>query len=267
MRTSLPTKIALWALAVVVSAWLVFPSIIVIPLSFTDKASLVFPPSGWSPRWYERFFSNPAWTMALGNSLLIGLLVAVLATILGTLAAFSLRALRNRSLANALKLGLLAPMIMPGIIIAIGLYALFLKLGWVGTLHGFVFAHTVLALPFTVIAITVGLAGFDAQLEQAALSLGANPLSTFFWVTLPNVLPSMISGALFAFVTSFDEVLLSLFIKSPYLNTLPVLMYSSVTRNTDPTLAAAATLIMVITTVLVITGLILSGRKKHASVL
>ncbi|MBC9927893.1 MULTISPECIES: ABC transporter permease [unclassified Leucobacter] len=257
------TKTILWILAGLVSIWLVAPSLIVIPLSFTDKVSLVFPPSGWSLRWYESFFTDPAWTMALGNSLLIGVLVAVVATVLGLLASLGLRRMTNKKLAAGLTAGMLAPMVVPGIVVAIGLYAVFLKAGLVGTLIGFVLAHTVLALPFTVVAITAGFAGFDSRLELAAMSLGASRVTTFFKVTLPNIVPGMVSGALFAFVTSFDEVMLSLFIKSPYLNTLPVLMYSSVTRDTDPTLAAAATVILLITTALVILGLSLSGRKKR----
>lgn len=264
LKTHPVTKAILWVVAALVSIWLVAPSLIVIPLSFTDKASLVFPPTGWSMRWYESFFTNPEWTRALGNSLLIGLLVAALATLLGLLAALGLRRMANKKIIAGLTFGLLSPMVVPGIVVAIGLYAVFLKLGLVGTLLGFVLAHTVLAIPFTVVAITAGFAGFDSRLEQAAMSLGANRFTTFVRVTLPNIVPGMISGALFAFVTSFDEVMLSLFIKSPHLNTLPVLMYSSVTRDTDPTLAAAATVILLITTLIVVLGLTLSGRKTRA---
>ncbi|WP_099724083.1 MULTISPECIES: ABC transporter permease [unclassified Leucobacter] len=263
IRVTPLTRGILWAFSILVAVWLIAPTLVVIPLSFTGKASFVFPPESWSLRWYESFFSNPAWTSALGNSLLIGLLVALLATVLGLLAALGLRALTSKRASSTLRIGLLAPMVVPGIVVAIGLYSVFLKLGLVGTLVGFVLAHTVLALPFTVIAITAGFAGFDDRLELAALSLGASRLKTFFAVTLPNIIPGLVSGALFAFVTSFDEVMLSLFIKSPYLNTLPVLMYASVTRDTDPTLAAAATVILVLITTLVIVALVLTGRKNR----
>ena len=263
LKVSPVTKTVLWVVAALVSIWLVAPTLVVIPLSFTDKASLVFPPTGWSLRWYESFFSNPQWTGALWNSILIGLLVAGLATVLGLLAAMGLRNLVNKKLAGALTVGLLAPMVVPGIVLAIGTYAVFLKFGLLGTLVGFVFAHTVLALPFTVVAITAGFANFDERLELASQSLGASPVRTFFKVTLPNIIPGMVSGALFAFVTSFDEVMVSLFIKSPYLQTLPVLMYASVTRDTDPTLAAAATVILVLTTAIVIGALVFTGRKQR----
>jgi putative spermidine/putrescine transport system permease protein len=258
------TRAILWGISMLVALWLIAPTLVVIPLSFTGKASFVFPPESWSLRWYESFITNPAWTSALMNSLLIGLLVALLATVLGLLAVLGLRAFADKRLATSLRVGLLAPMVVPGIVVAIGIYAIFLKLGLVGTVLGFVFAHTVLALPFTVIAITAGFAGFDDRLELAALSLGASRVATFLKVTLPNIVPGMVSGALFAFVTSFDEVVLSLFIKSPYLNTLPVQMYASVTRDTDPTLAAAATVILVFTTTLVIGALVLTGRKNRA---
>ena len=263
IRISPVTRVVLWSFSALVAIWLIAPTLVVIPLSFTGKASFVFPPESWSLRWYASFFSNPAWTSALSNSMLIGLLVALLATVLGLLAALGLRALTSKRASSALRIGLLAPMVVPGIVVAIGLYSVFLKLGLVGTLVGFVLAHTVLALPFTVIAITAGFAGFDDRLELAALSLGASRLKTFFSVTLPNIIPGIVSGALFAFVTSFDEVMLSLFIKSPYLNTLPVLMYASVTRDTDPTLAAAATVILVLITTLVIVALVLTGRKNR----
>lgn len=263
LKVTPATKVLLWVVAILVAIWLVAPTIVVIPLSFTDKASLVFPPTGWSTRWYESFFSNPQWTGALWNSFLIGMLVAALATVLGLLAAMGLRNLVSKKLAGALTVGLLAPMVVPGIVLAIGTYAVFLKLGLVGTLVGFVFAHTVLALPFTVVAITAGFANFDERLELASQSLGASPVRTFFRVTLPNIIPGMVSGALFAFVTSFDEVMVSLFIKSPYLQTLPVLMYASVTRDTDPTLAAAATVILILTTAIVIGALVFTGRKQR----
>lgn len=262
-QVSRVTRVLLWVVSALVALWLIAPTLVVIPLSFTGKASFVFPPKSWSFRWYESFFSSPEWTQALVNSLTIGLLVAVFATVLGLLAALGLRSLLSKKAAGALRLGMLVPMVVPGIVIAIGTYAVFLQFGLLGTVTGFVLAHTVLALPFTVISITAGFASFDDRLELAALSLGANRFVTFLKVTLPNIVPGLVSGALFAFVTSFDEVVLSLFIRSPYLNTLPVLMYSSVTRDTDPTLAAAATIILILTTTLVIGALVLTGRKKR----
>ena len=257
------TLTVLWIFAALIAVWLVAPTLIVIPLSFTDKASLVFPPSGYSMRWYESFFTNQAWITALGNSFLVALLVVVLATVTGTMAAIGLSKMHGRRAAGVITLGLLAPMVVPGIITAIGIYAVFLRLQLLGTLVGFVVAHTVVALPFVIISVSTSLRGFDTRLELASGSLGAGPVTTFFKITLPLILPGIISGALFAFVTSFDEVVTSLFIKSPYLQTLPVLMYQSVTRDTDPTLAAAATMILILTTAIVLIGLFAIGRKKN----
>lgn len=253
---------ALWFFCGVVALWLVAPSLIVIPLSFTDKPTFTFPPTGWSTQWYASFFQDPGWTSALLASLKVGLLVVVVATVSGTAAAMALSrtAFRGRQTVRAL---LLAPMIAPVIVVAIGLYALFLQAHLLGTTFGFVIAHSVLALPFVVIPVSASLQGFDRRLESAAAICGANRWDTFRQVTLPLVAPGVLSGALFAFVTSFDEVVLSLFIQSPYLQTLPVKMYASVTRDTDPTIAAAATLILALTTLVTVVATIFLSRRTR----
>ncbi|MEU7383890.1 MULTISPECIES: ABC transporter permease [unclassified Streptomyces] len=261
MRTA-PARIALWAFSVLVGLWLIAPTLVVIPLSFTDKASLVFPPSGWSTHWYTNFFTDPRWTEALFSSLQVGALVAVVATALGTAAAIALTRSGSRWVKASYGL-LLAPMIVPTVVVAIGVYALFLQYNLLGTLLGFVTAHTVLALPFVIIPVTASLRGFDRRLEDAALICGATRWGAIRQVTLPLIAPGVVSGALFAFVTSFDEVVVSLFIQSPYLQTLPVKMFASVTRDTDPTIAAAATLIIVFTTVLVLAATFATARRNR----
>ncbi|WP_406386061.1 ABC transporter permease [Streptomyces sp. NBC_01618] len=261
MRTG-PARIALWAFSVLVGFWLIAPTLVVIPLSFTDKASLVFPPTGWSGRWYTNFFTDPRWTEALFSSLQVGALVAVVATVLGTAAAIALTRSGSRWAKSSYGL-LLAPMIVPTVVVAIGVYALFLQYGLLGTLFGFVTAHTVLALPFVIIPVTASLRGFDRRLEDAALICGASRWGAIRQVTLPQIAPGVVSGALFAFVTSFDEVVVSLFIQSPYLQTLPVMMFASVTRDTDPTIAAAATLIIAFTTVLVLAATFATSRRNR----
>jgi putative spermidine/putrescine transport system permease protein len=253
----------LWVFCGLVALWLLAPSLIVIPLSFTAKESFVFPPTGFSTRWYENFFNDPTWMQALIASLGVGLLVMVVATVAGTAAAVALSRSKFRG-QQAIRALLLAPMIVPVIVVAVGLYALFLRANLLGSVLGFVTAHSVLALPFVVIPVTASLAGFDRRLESAAAICGANRWTTFRQVTLPLVAPGVISGALFAFVTSFDEVVISLFIQSPYLQTLPVKMYSSVTRDIDPTIAAASTLIIVFTTVITLTATIYIARRNRA---
>jgi putative spermidine/putrescine transport system permease protein len=264
MKHSLMTRSLLWGFAAVVAALLILPTAVVIPLSFTDKASLTFPPTGWSTRWYENFFTDPTWMRALGNSLTVGLLVAVVATVAGTAAAVGLRRWANRRAAGITQALLLAPIVVPAIVLAIGVYAIFLQLQLLGTVPGFVLAHSVLALPFVVISVSATLIGYDDRLTLAALSMGASRWAAFRRVQLPLIMPGVVSGALFAFVTSFDEVVLSIFIKSPYLETLPVKMYASVTRDTDPTIAAAATMIMLLTTVIITIGLLSLRRRKRA---
>jgi putative spermidine/putrescine transport system permease protein len=194
----------------------------------------------------------------------VGLVVAVVATVAGTAAAVGLRRWSNRKAAGATQMVLLAPIVVPAIVLAIGVYAIFLQLQLLGTVPGFVLAHSVLALPFVVISVTATLAGYDDRLTLAALSLGASRPGAFRQVQLPLIMPGVISGALFAFVTSFDEVVLSIFIKSPYLETLPVKMYASVTRDTDPTIAAAATMILLLTTAIITIGLLSMRRRKSA---
>ncbi|MDQ3899323.1 MAG: ABC transporter permease [Actinomycetota bacterium] len=247
-----------------VALWLIAPSLIVIPLSFTDAPSFRFPPRGWSTQWYANFFSDPSWTGSLLASVRVGALVAILATCCGTAAAVALSRSRFRG-QQGMRALLLAPMITPAIVLAVGVYAVFLRAGLLGTTIGFVFAHTVLAIPFVVIPVTASLQGFDRRLELASAICGASRWGTFRQVTLPLVAPGVVSGALFAFVTSFDEVVLALFIQSPYLQTLPVRMFSSVTRDTDPTMAAAATMILLFTTAATGASTIYLFRRNRAN--
>ncbi|OFJ54469.1 ABC transporter permease [Mycolicibacterium grossiae] len=246
----------------VVAAWLVAPSLVVIPLSFTDRPSFTFPPTGFSTQWYVNFFTDPSWLWSLEASIRVGLLVAVVATVCGTAAAVAFS--RTRFFGDqGLRALLLSPMIVPVIVVAIGIYAIYLRLNLLGTTTGFVVAHSVLALPFVIIPVSASLQGFDRRLEDAAAICGANRWTTFRTITLPQVAPGVLSGALFAFATSFDEVVLSLFIQSPYLQTLPVRMYASVTRDTDPTIAAAATVILALTTALTILASVVAIRRNR----
>ncbi len=260
MRASPPWYLRL--VAILVAAWLIVPTLVVIPLSFTGEASFQFPPSEWSLRYYERFFTDPTWANALLNSVQVALLTTVFATTLGTAAAFALSRTRLRGL-GAVRGLLLAPMTVPGIIVAIATYGAFLQWQLIGTPAGYVIAHTVLALPFVVITVSASLSTFDRRLERAAATLGASPRRTFLSVTLPLVAPGVASGAVFAFVTSFDEIVVSLFIQSATLQTLPVRMYTSVTTEIDPTIAAASSIIVVVTTALALLPQLLRRSPSH----
>lgn len=234
-----------------VAFYLVAPTLIVIPLSFTDRASFDFPPKSWSLRYYQAFLTTPEWRDALFTSLKLGVAVMLLATVLGTAASVALVRGRfpGKSFVNGL---LLAPMIVPVIVVAVATFGTFLRWQLVGTFTGFLLAHTVLALPFVVVTVSSALRTFDDRLELAAAGLGAGPLTRLRRVTLPLVLPGVLSGAVFAFVTSFDEVVVALYLQAPQMRTLPVRMYTSVTSEIDPTIAAASTLILVVTTLLIL---------------
>mgnify|MGYP001260695484 CR=1 FL=1 len=249
-------------ICLLVALWLVAPTLVVVPMSFNEKKSLAFPPTGFSLGWYENFFANPAWFGSFTTSLNVAVIVAVLATILGTAAAIGIDKMRNRA-AGVIRAILITPMIVPGVVLAIGIYAVYLDRHLVGTYVGYVLAHTMLAIPFVLIAVGANLSVFDERLETAAASLGASRLATFRTINLPLLAPGILSGMLFAFVTSFDEIIVSLFINSPQLKTLPVQIFSSMTRDADPTITAVGTLLFFTTTTIIGLGLLVGTRMRR----
>jgi putative spermidine/putrescine transport system permease protein len=251
------------AAVLVVGVILLAPTLVVIPMSFSGGQTFEFPPETWSWRWYGEFFGSEAWMSSLVNSLKVGGLVALLATALGVAAAVGLDRSRFFGL-GSLKMLLSAPMIIPGIVVAVALYAVFLRWQLNGTVIGFVLAHTVLALPFVITSVSTSLAGYDRTVDIASASLGASPWTTFRRVTVPILAPGVLSGFVFAFVTSFDEVVVALFLQTPDLRTLPVQMYESITLEIDPTIAAASSLIVVVTSVLLMVPQ-LSRRSRRTS--
>jgi putative spermidine/putrescine transport system permease protein len=228
-------------------------------MSITASNSLTFPPEGFSIRWYEKMLTDPQWSSGFINSAQVASLTAVLATVLGTLAA--LGTVRGRfpgkSAVNAL---VLSPLIVPVIIIAIGMFSLFVRWKITGSIVGLVLAHTALAVPFVVINVATSLRTIDRNLELAAMNLGADPLRTFRRVTLPLILPGVLAGGLFAFITSWDEVVVSIFLTTARFRTLPVEMWEQVRQVVDPTVAAVATTLLAVTTSLLL--LILVVRRQ-----
>jgi len=255
------TRVVLGLFCVLLIIWLLAPTLVVLPMSFNEKKSLAFPPAGFSWQWYANFFSNPQWLDSFFNSLKVALITAVVATVIGTLAAFALERMRSKS-GGILRAILLTPMIVPGVVLAIGIYAVYLDRQLVGTLLGFVLAHSMLAIPFVLIAVSASLEVFDKRLVTAAESLGAGSLRAFFTITLPLIAPGLLSGLLFAFVTSFDEIIVALFITSPYLKTLPVQIFTSLSRDADPTVAAVGSMLFILTTLLISAGLLIGSRRK-----
>lgn len=256
------TKRLLGAFSVLIILWLIVPTLVIVPMSFNSASSFNFPPKGFSTKWYENFFTDPLWMQSLGSSLQVALLTMVVATTVGVLASLGLSKVKFRG--KGLVEGyFLLPLIVPGIVLAVGLYSLFLRLGMLGTLPGFVLAHTIVAMPLVITNVMASLQGLDPRLEQASASLGAGKVQTFFSITLPLIAPGVTAGALFAFVTSFDEVILSLFIQSPNLQTLPVKIYNSVTQTNDPTVAAVAVITMLTSVVVMLIAQFATRKRKR----
>ena len=254
----------LFVVGVVVALFLVLPTLVVIPMSFSTSTTFAFPPVGFTWHLYENFFSKPIWLGSLGNSLLVAVLTAVLATVLGTAAALGLAQLRGR-VGAILRTVLMIPLVAPSIVIATAVYIAFLQWHLTGTLLGFVLAHSAISLPFVLVSVSAALAGFDRRLLQASASLGAPPARTFIRVTAPLISRGILTGAIFAFVTSFDEVVIAVFIHSPTFETLPVTMYNSVTSEIDPTISAASSLIVVVVAILFLTPLAFRRKKRPAA--
>jgi putative spermidine/putrescine transport system permease protein len=239
-------RVAAGAVVVAVLAFMALPIVVIVILSFSSAAYLTFPPPAFGLRWYRDYLGSQPWLAATWLSLAIAACVVVLATVLGTLAALGLARLPPalRSIAAAL---ILSPMIVPVIVVAIGVYYAYSRYGLVGTPVGLVLAHTCLAVPFVVTSVGASLAGFDRRLEQASLSLGATPWGTFRQVTLPLIRPGVLVGALFAFITSFDELIVALFLSGSGAVTLPRRMWDDLRFEIDPTIAAVSTLTIVLT--------------------
>ncbi len=231
-------------------AFLALPTFVVVPISFSAAKYLSFPPPGWSLQWYERYFGSPEWTTATLRSFQVALLTMAAATALGTAVALALRRqFRGKQLVN---LALIAPLVVPVIITSIAIYGLYSRLRLVGTLLGLVMAHTVVALPFVVVVVAATLRGLDPNLELAAQNLGANRWHTFRLVTLPLIRPGIISAALLAFIASFDEVVIAIFISGARAPTLPKQMWDGIRTEIDPTIAAVSSLLIAVTTLVML---------------
>ena len=252
------------ALAVVVTAVLVFliaPVVIILIVSFSGADDLRFPPPSLSLRWYQRFFGIAAWRQAIWVSTQVALLTTVFATVLGFLASLALVRGRFRG-KGVIYAFLLSPTIVPTIITAIGLYFFFVRLKATGSILAMALGHTVLALPVVVIIIAATLQGFDARFEQAALSLGASRLTALRRVTLPLIMPGVLSAALFAFLTSFDELLIPLFLSGVEVQTLTVRVWNSLRLEVDPTIAAVSSFLIGVTIAVLGASALLQGRGE-----
>lgn len=242
--------------------FLVAPILAIMPLSFSSGSLLTFPLPGLSLRWYKSVLTSARWLSALRNSLIVGTVSTVLATFLGTLAALGL----NRAhlpLRPLIMAVLLSPMIVPTVITAVGVYFFFAPLGLTNSFSGLILAHTALASPFVVIVVNATLQGFDVNLTRAAASLGAGPVTAFFHVILPLILPGVASGMVFAFATSFDEVVVALMLAGPDQRTLPREMFTGIREQISPEITAIATALIIFAATLLLAMEALRRRVRR----
>lgn len=239
------TRRALAAMGIFGLAFLTVPLVIVIPMSFSSAKALTFPPPSLSLRWYETFFGDPRWMEAMATSTIVALISSVAALLLGGLAAYGLRrgTFAGRDWAEGNFMG---PLIVPTIIVAIALYLGLAKIGLLGSFVGLVAAHTLLNVPLVIMVLGVAIRAFDARIEQVAWSLGASWWYTVRKVMLPNLAPSVFAAWIFAFIGSFDEVIVTSFIAGKY-ETVPKKMFNELILEVNPTITAVATLLIALT--------------------
>jgi len=257
-----PGTIGVLAVASAVLVFLIAPVVIIVIVSFSGADYLTFPPPSLSVRWYERFVGAPGWRQAIVVSAKVAGLTTVFATALGLLAALALVRGQFRY-KGAVYAFLLSPMIVPTIITAIGLYFFFAKLKATGSVLAMALGHTVLALPVVVIIIAATLQGLDVRFELAALSLGASRWLALRRITLPLIAPGVLSAALFAFLTSFDELLIPLFLSGVEVQTLTVRIWNSLLLEVDPTIAAVSSFLIAVTCAVLGVSAVLRRKGDH----
>jgi putative spermidine/putrescine transport system permease protein len=238
-------RAAYWLLCAAVFVFLVAPILVIVPLSFNAGAFFTYPLAGVSLQWYREFLTGVQWQRAVENSLIVAVGATAVATSLGTLAALGLHRVRL-PFRQAIVAVLLSPMVVPVIITAVGMFYFYARIGIANTLGGLIVAHAALGIPFVFVTVGAVLSTLDDNLVRAAASLGAGPVRVFRAVVLPLILPGVVSGALFAFVTSWDDVVVAIFLAGPRQHTLPRQMWSGIREFISPTLLAVATLLIVL---------------------
>ncbi|CAJ9493897.1 putrescine ABC transporter permease [Burkholderia pseudomallei] len=252
-----------WALMAVggaVALFLLLPIAFIVELSFGDSQWLIFPPPGWTLEWYRQLFTDPGWLGSLLTSFELAVIVTFFSVLMDLLASLALvrGEFRGR---NAVQAFFLTPMVLPVVVLAVALYAFTLRIGLNGTMVGFVIGHLIIALPFSTISISNSLVSFDTALEDAALVCGASPLEVKLRVTLPAIKLGLFAAAIFSFLASWDEVVVSIFMASPTLQTLPVRIWTTLRQDLTPIVAAASSLLVGLTTVLMLAGALLRRAR------
>ena len=255
-------RLMVLGLAWTVLAFLIMPMIIVFPVSVTDRYYLSLPKDNISWEHYENFFTKEIWLDATFQSVVIASCSTALAVVLGTLCAIGCWRLAT-VWSERVRTFMLLPIIVPTIVQALALYRFWIDLGIVDTYIGVILAHTLVSIPYVVITVSASLANFDVRLEQAARNLGASITQTVRWVIIPRIMPGVLSGALFAFTISFDEIVMVLFITSRNIYTLPKRIWNGIQDHLDPTIAAVATLLIAITLALLLMDLWLRRGRDN----
>lgn len=224
----------------------ILPAIIIIPQAFTATNFFKYPVEEFSMKWFTRFFDNSEWVTGLERSLCIAVATAILATVIGTMAAVAVQKLEFKGKSMFMSI-MIAPMVVPVVITGVALYSTFAKMGLTNTFPGLIMAHTLLAIPMVFVTMTSGFSNVNENLELAALSMGETPFGAFIKVVLPTVKPSLVSSILFAFVTSLDEVVVTIFVSGANTKTLTMVMWENMRTTINPTLAVAALFLIILT--------------------
>lgn len=255
-------RAALWCFAILIFCIQMAPLAVLVPLSFTSGTLLNFPIPSFSLRWYGEFFGSAQWLGALRNTFVVGILASSLATLLGILGAIGVLRLPPRWQPLLMAI-LISPMVIPLVVVALAMFLHMARWGLAASFTGLVIAHTVICMPLVLIPIVSTLQGFDAALFRAAVSLGASPLRAFLRVVLPLILPGVLAGWLFAFATSIDEIVVTLFVGGPEQITLPRQIYSGLRERISPTVAAVATLSTLLAIVMLVVVEVLRRRSNR----
>ncbi|MFK4557695.1 ABC-type spermidine/putrescine transport system permease subunit II [Bradyrhizobium ottawaense] len=259
MRIS-PARIALYAISALVLVYLILPVLIIAPISFSSARFLTFPPPSFSTRWYQQYFTNPAWMQATRVTLTVALFTVVIATPCGVAAAYAISQSKLRIM-RVVHMALLLPLVVPIIITAVGIFFVYAKVGLVATMPGLVLANVMLGLPYVVISVLAGLQSFDPAQEMVARSLGMNRLRSFFAVTLPQIKSSVVAGGIFAFISAMDETIVALFISGGQYQPLTKRMFTALRDEIDPTIGAISTLMTAASFLLVLLATTRQKRK------
>nr|MBF0681343.1 ABC transporter permease [Pseudomonas sp.] len=255
-------RMALTLCGIGVLFFLCLPVLIVIPMSFSSASSLRFPPEGFSLQWYVQVFTDPRWVSAMQTSLVLALLSSTLALLLGSLAAYGLTRGRIRGRV-VLHSNFISPLIIPTVVIAVALYFALARSGMLGSFAGLLLGHTILGVPYVLLIMSVAFRSFDVRIEQAAFTLGASWFTMFRRVLIPNLLPSVAAAWIFAFVTSFDEVVITTFIAGNH-ETVPKRMFNELVLQVNPSITAIATLLIFMSLALMLMASLLIRRSKSS---